>query len=110
MTYHPTPEQHRADDIPLGWRGVGHYDTGTIIALCQTESGPMDARWLAATTHQMVCGESPEAAIRALADLAAPELRKCKVPAALARYGAILAAAESLIGYVPRSIAGRRGR
>ena len=110
MTYHPTPEQYRAEDHPMGWRGVGHYDTGTCIALCHTERGPADMRWLAATSHQMVCGESPEAAIRALADLAAPELRKCKVPAALARYGAILAAAESLIGYVPPVIARRKGR
>lgn len=29
--YHVTPDQHRPEDAPMGFRGVGHYDTGTTL-------------------------------------------------------------------------------
>jgi hypothetical protein len=109
MTYHPTPEQHRAEDHKHGFRGCGHYDTGTVIALSNDPARRPDCQWSAVTETMLCCGSDPDNAIRNCADFAADCLRKSGNPSHMANYAATLAAAQQLTGYVPRAIA-RRGK
>jgi hypothetical protein len=104
MTYQPTPEQHRAEDAPMGYKGVGHYDTGTVIKLAQGKYG-----WCACTDTAAAAGDTADKAIRALSEWSFYNMRQASDPASIVRYAAVIAAAEQLTGYVPRAIA-RRGK
>jgi hypothetical protein len=104
MTYQPTPEQHRAEDVPYGFTGCGHYDTGTIIKLSHGKHG-----WCACTDTMAVAGDTADKAICAMADWSWDHMRQSDSPGNIAHYAAVIAAAEQLTGYVPRAIA-RRGK
>lgn len=109
MTYQPTPDQHRPEDMRMGFIGAGHYDTGTIIHLCNDPGRRADSQWCAGTDTMVVSEATADSAVRRLSDYAWEGMRQASEPRHIARYAAVIAAAQELTGYVPRAIV-RRGK